>query len=66
MHNAVRDSKRNSSVRRSAFKGRVSQRANARQSNIGTVSKATVGATLETGWSEYGLYQTHGNHFEMS
>ena len=52
------------SARRSSLKGQ--ERAIINQTNIETVSKATLGKPLrETGWSAYGLFQVHRYHLEL-
>ena len=55
------------SARRSFLKGR--ERAIVNQTNIGTVSKATLGKLLrerETGWSAYGLFRVHICHHKLN
>ena len=36
------------------------------ETNIGTVSKATLGNFWETGWSAYGLFRAHRYHLELN
>ena len=36
------------------------------QTNIGTVSKATLGRLLRDGWNVYGLFRAHGYHLELN
>ena len=51
------------SARRSSLKGRV--RAIVSQTNIGTVSKATLGKLLVEGWSAYVLFRAHRYQLEL-
>ena len=52
------------SARRSSLKGR--ERAIVNQTNIGTVSKATLGKLLRTGWCAYGLFRAHRYNLELN
>ena len=53
------------SAGRSFMKGR--ERAIVNQTNLRTVSKATLGKLLrETGWSAYGLFRSHIYHLELN
>ena len=52
------------SARRSSLKGR--ERAIVNQTNIGTVSKATLGKLLRDGWSAHGLFRTYKYHLELN
>ena len=52
------------SARWSSLKGR--ERAIVNQTNIGTVSKATLGKLWETGWSAYGLFRAHRCRLELN
>ena len=51
-------------ARRSSIKGR--EMAILSQTNIGTVSKATLGELWRDGWSAYGLFQGHRYHLELN
>ena len=52
------------SARRSSLKGR--ERAIVNQTNIESVSKATLGKLLREGWSAYGLFRAHKDHLELN
>ena len=52
------------SPQRSSLRGW--ERAVVSQTNIGTVSKATLGKLLETGWSSYGLSRAHIYHLQLN
>ena len=52
------------SARRSSLRGR--ERAIVNQTNIGTVSNATLGKLLRDGWSAYGLSHRHRYHLELN
>ena len=52
------------SARRSSLKGR--ERAIVNQTNIGTVSTATLGKLLRTGWCAYGLFRAHRYNLELN
>ena len=52
------------SARRSSLTGREGAIVN--QTNIGTVSKATLGKLLRDGWNAYGLFRAHTYHLELN
>ena len=51
-------------ARRSYLKRRDSAIVN--QTNIGTISKATLGKLMRQGWSAYGLFRAHTYHLELN
>ena len=52
------------SARRSSLKGR--ERVIVNQTNIGTVSTATLGKVLRDGVEAYGLFRAHRYHLELN